>query len=228
MGEALLIFKSITKLTEIEGILQKFLALQQPLDFKHGADQTFSLKPFMMGTNLDLRCHVPEGESFNLLSGSICTAMFHLNDEKYFVETKVEKNDSNVSVSIKNFFHVQKRKNFRYVLPKNYVATLRFKTLNHIPTSYACRLLDLSTEGCAVEVEFSDIKVTSSSLLEAEIILGNHAPITVQGVIKNIREKDELRWVLGVQFNHMAAASEHKIVTAIADLQRDMFLKNAA
>ena len=91
MGEALLIFKSITKLTEIEGILQKLLALQQPLDFKHGADQTFSLKPFMMGTNLDLRCHVPEGESFNLSPGSICTAMFHLNDEKYFVETKVEK-----------------------------------------------------------------------------------------------------------------------------------------
>ncbi|NUN04971.1 MAG: PilZ domain-containing protein [Bdellovibrio sp.] len=228
MGEALLIFKSITKLTEVEGILQQLLATQGPLQFKNHADETFSLKPLMLGTNLDLRCQMPDPASATVSSGAFYTASFQLNDDKYILETKIEKNDSNLSVSVKNLFHVQKRKNFRYVLPKSYIATFKFKTLSHTPIQYSCRLLDLSTEGCAVEVEFSDIKVTSSSLLEAEIILGDNAPIPVQGLIKNIREKDELRWVLGIEFNHMAAASEHRIVTAIADLQRSIFLKNAA
>lgn len=228
MGEALLIFKSITKLTEVEGILQKLLETQGPLQFKNHADETLSIKPLMLGTNLDLRCQLPESSSATLSSGTFYTASFQLNDEKYILETTIEKNDSKLSVSVKNLFHIQKRKNFRYVLPKGYMATFKFKTLNHTPTRYSCRLLDLSTEGCAVEIDCADIKVTSSSLVEGELALGDSAPISIQGVIKNIREKDDLRWVLGVEFNHITAASEHQIVTAIANLQRSLFLKNAA
>ncbi|HEY1078541.1 MAG TPA: hypothetical protein VGE46_00520, partial [Bdellovibrio sp.] len=82
MGEALLIFKSITKLTEIEGILRQLLATQGPLQFKNHADETFSLKPLMLGTNLDLRCQLPPTEAVALPQGAFCTASFHLNDEK--------------------------------------------------------------------------------------------------------------------------------------------------
>lgn len=225
MGEALLIFKSITKLTEVEDILRKLLSSHQPLHFQGTADPGFSLSPQALGANMDLQCTFSDG--LNLPEGTFSTS-FHLNDEKYILETKIDKKEQSACLTVKNIFHVQRRKNFRYVLPKNYSATFKFKTLNHLPSIYSCRLLDLSTEGCAIEVEVSDFKVPTAGPVEAEILLGNHAPIKVQGIIKNIREKDELRWVLGIEFNHLAAASEHKIVTAIADLQRDIYLKNVA
>lgn len=225
MGEALLIFKSITKLTEVEDVLRKLLSSLQPLHFQGTDALGFTLSPQMLGSNMDLRCTPPENSP---LPEGIFSTSFHINDEKYILETKIEKNEDNVCLRVKNLFHVQRRKNFRYVLPKNYCAIFKFKTLNHLPSIYSCRLLDLSTEGCAIEVEVSDFKVPTAGPLEAEILLGSHAPIKVQGIIKNIREKDELRWVLGIEFNHLAAASEHKIVNAIADLQRDIYLKNAA
>ena len=83
MGEALLIFKSITKLTEVEDILRKLLSSHQPLHFQGTADPGFSLSPQALGANMDLQCTFPDG--LNLPEGTFSTS-FHLNDEKYILE----------------------------------------------------------------------------------------------------------------------------------------------
>lgn len=228
MSEALIVFKAIHKDADKQTILQKVLANQETIVLRDKFDRNISLKPVSINSNMQLKCRPPEETSMNTQDGDTFTASFSIGNERYLFETHPVVGENHVTLTVLNLFHLQRRRNYRYVLPEDYSAEFVINYLNQVVCAHTCRLLDLSTEGCAVEISLAEANLKLEDLVQAEIFLGDRDPILVQGVIKNIREKDDLHLILGVEFNHMANASEGKIVHSLTDLQREIYFRRAA
>lgn len=225
MSESLIVFKAINNEADKQTLLQRLLNSSELITLRDKFDRCISLRPMGVNDKLQIKCHPPESTAMNTENSAKFTASFSIKGEKYLFETHPVVNDTNVTLTVLNLFHLQKRKNYRYVIPSDYSAEFVLTYLNQSICSHTCRLLDLSTEGCAVEILQSDANLHLDDLVEAEIFLGDRDPIVVQGVIKNIRAKNDETLVLGVEFNHMANASESKIVASLTDLQRDIYFR---
>ncbi|WII73344.1 PilZ domain-containing protein [Bdellovibrio sp. 22V] len=227
MSEALIVFKAIHNEADKQFLLQKILASKETIYLRDKFDRNISLKPVSINSNQQIKCHPPEETSMNTQENATFTASFSIQGEKYIFETHPIVGDNYVTLTVLNLFHLQRRRNYRYVLPKDYSAQFVINCLNQGICSISCRLLDLSTEGCAVEIPQEDANLKLEDLVEAEIFLGDRDPILVQGLLKNIRAQGMTHLVLGIEFNHMANASEGKIVTSLTDLQREIYFRKA-
>lgn len=226
MSESLVVFKTL-KESEKQGTLQKLLAVQELISLRDKSDQIVTLKP--LGLNLSagvkLKCSL---ESSSFPPGAVFIASFILGNEKYMFEAQPVDLDGHVMLTIDTLFHLQKRRNYRYVLPEKYTAKFVIGSRNRMTYLLPCKLLDVSPEGCAAEISLADASLKPEDVIEAKIYLGDNEAIPVQGVIKNIREKDHLHMVLGVQFNHIGNTSEGRIITAITELQREVYFRRVS
>lgn len=227
MSEALVIFKAIGSEQEKQMLLQKFLSSQGKITLKDKFERVITLKVLSINSQFHLKCKPPEETSMNFAESSMFMASFEMNGEKYLFETKPTVAENYISLPVTHLYHMQRRKNFRYILPQDYSAEFVVNYLNQTICAHHCRLLDLSTEGCAVEIHQEETDWKLEDLVQAEIFLGDRDPIIVQGVIKNIRARGVSHLVLGVEFNHLANPSEHKIISYLTDLQRELYFRKA-
>lgn len=227
MSEALIIFKAIGSEQEKQMLLQKLLSSQERITLKDKFERVITMRVLSVNSQGHLKCHPPEETAMNFQDNSVFMANFQIGGEKYLFETKPVVHESYISLSVTHLYHLQRRRNFRYTLPQNYSATFVINYLNQTICSHQCRLMDLSTEGCAVEIHQEETELKLEDLVQAEIFLGDREPILVQGVIKNIRGRGVSHLVLGVEFNHLATPSEDKIIASLADLQRELYFRKA-
>lgn len=225
MSEALVVFKAINNPADKNNLLQRLMNSGEPVLLRDKFDRSLLLRPMGLNDKLQLKCHPPEDTAMNTDDSVTFTASFTINGERYLFETTPTVNAHSVTLTVLNLFHLQRRKNYRYVLPEDYSAELVITRLNENVCSHRCRLLDLSTEGCAVDIHQAEAPLNLEDVVEVEIFLGDREPILVQGLIKNIRIKDQEFLTLGLEFNHMANSSEGKIVTSLTELQRDIHFR---
>lgn len=228
MSEALIIFKAINSDSDKQLFAKKILTNQDTIYLQTKNHQPVVLKPKDMDDQNNLYCTVLNSPDSSEFVASKVTANIVLRGESYMFETRPEISGQDVKLPISNLFHLQKRKNFRYVIPDSYSAQFVFSKMNGETTSVNCRLLDLSTDGCALEIAIDVANVKVSDKIEGAIFLGHRDPILTQGFIKNIRPKGETGLVLGLQFMHLPNASEGLIIASLADLQREVYFLNAA
>lgn len=221
------IFKAINQDAEKNRLMQLLIQEQTPIQLRDKSDNNFTIKASGLNSNGELQCPHNEDLISKLTPKTKLSGSFAVKGEKYLFDTKLLVDDGGIYLPVLNLFHLQRRKDYRYVIPQGYSAQFAITRLNHLTADHSCKLLDLSTEGCALEMNIADANLNLHDLVDAKIILGDRAPIVVQGVIKNIRMKNDLDLILGVEFNHMAHASEGQIITALTDLQRDIYLRKA-
>lgn len=227
MSEALTIFKAVNDESMIEKLLQKAAQSKESIVLKDKFDRSITLKT-VSTQERTLHCEWTEETPMNLQGTEKFLGSFILGSDKYIFETRPVLKDGQVILNFINLFHLQKRRNYRYVIPENYDAAFDINFVNETATQLHCKLLDLSTEGCAIEISQEQMSVNLEDQVEAYVILGHRPPILAQGFVKNIRLKGDFHMVLGIKFNHMARASEEKIISSITDLQRELyFLKSA-
>lgn len=231
MSKPLVIFKVIHDETQKQMLLQKVLSANETLFLRDKLDNNFPLKPIGVNSNSQLKCQFMDefitASNLKIQTGDTFTASFALNDEKYIFEARPVVQNNYITLTILNLFHLQRRRNFRYVLPTDYSAKFILNSLNEAACSLNGLLLDLSTEGCAVKIPQEETSLSLEDIVSAKIFLGDRNPISIQGTIKNIRVKDETSFVLGIEFNHVASTSEEKIVNCLTDLQREIYLRKA-
>lgn len=227
MSEALVIFKSVNEDAEQEKLLQRLVQSKERISLKDKYERLITLD-VVSSNGTSLICHFTEEAAMNLPGNELFTGSFQFGGDKYIFETRPTAQGSVVMVALLNLFHLQKRRNYRYVLPTDYPAAFALAFVNETACQVHCHLIDLSTEGCAVEVTHDALSCNLEDEVKAYVHLGDREPILVQGLIKNIRLKSDNSLVLGVKFNHMAAASEDKIISSITDLQREIYLRKSA
>lgn len=228
MSEALIVFKAINSDADKNNLLQRLMNSGELLILRDKFDRTITLKPMGLNDKLDLKCHPPEAAIMSTESSTTFTASFTINDERYLFETVPAVSPHSVTLTVLNLFHLQRRRYYRYTIPTDYSGELVITQLNRTACSHRCRLLDLSTEGCAVEIHQAEAGLSLEDVVEAEILLGNREPIAIQGHIKNIRVKEGEYLTLGVKFNHLANGTEGKIVTSLTDLQREIHFRKSS
>lgn len=227
MSEPLIVFSAVNDDSKKQMLLQKILSSDGMIFFKDKSDRSVALKPISVNSNFQLKCLLPETSAVGE-DHKIITANFALDDDKYIFDAKPVVGNTHVTLTVLNLFHLQKRRNYRYVLPENYTAQFVVNTLNKESYTCYCSLLDLSTEGCAAMISEDDANFSLEDKVTAEIFLGDRKPITVQGAIKNIRVKNGNALVLGILFNYLGNSSEEKIVHYLTDLQREIYFRKAS
>ncbi len=228
MSEALIIFKAINSDSDKQRFAKKILTNQDTIYLQTKNHQPVVLKPKDVDNENNLYCTALNSSLSSEIVESKVTANIVLQGESYMFETRPEVSGQDIKLPISNLFHLQKRKNFRYVIPESYSAQFIFSKMNGETTSLNCRLVDLSTDGCALEMAIDVANVKVSDKIEGAVFLGHRDPILIQGYIKNIRPKGDTTLVLGLQFMHLPNASEGLIIASLADLQREVYFLNAA
>lgn len=227
MSEALIIFKAINGESDRQTILQKVLANQETIYLRDKSDLAVELKAMSINSNFKIKCLPLAKTTFDNFDSGRITANVSIDGQSYIFDTELEVAENFINLPVFNLFHLQQRKNFRYVLPEDYRARFVITLLNQTVNSLDCRLLDLSTDGCAVEISLENANLKVNDKIEGTIALGDREPILTQGFIKNIRPKGDTHLVLGLEFNFLTHASEHKIVNSLTDLQRELYFRRA-
>ncbi|MFS4457991.1 PilZ domain-containing protein [Bdellovibrio sp. HCB2-146] len=228
MAEELTLFKCINSVSERQRLFTTLLSSQGNLYLKDKFDRSLPLKAKSVDSRFYLTCISPAESEFTFGENETFTAVFWIDQEKYLFETRPHFVDGNLVLPVMTLFHLQKRRTFRYQVPHDFGSRFNISHLNKNTINVTCRMIDLSTQGCAVEVDQSAANLHLEDIMEAEICLGGRDPIIVQGVIKNIRAKDFQNLILGIEFHHMVHSSEEQIMLAISDLQRELFSRRAA
>jgi c-di-GMP-binding flagellar brake protein YcgR len=228
MADELTLFKTIHSVSERQRLFTKLLSAQGNLYLKDKFDRSLPLKASEVDNRFYLKCYAPAEYGLTLNEDETYTAIFWIDQEKYMFETRPRIQGADILLPVMTLFHLQKRRTFRYQVPNDFGSDFTIKHLNQKPCEVTCRMIDVSTNGCAVEISLGDVDLKMDDILQAELNFGDREPILVQGVIKNIRIKDSKSLVLGVEFHHMAHSSEETIMIAISDLQRELFTRNAA
>ena len=227
MSEALIIFKAISSAAQKTALFQKVLSTSTQITVKDKYERTVVMKVLSINNQFHLKCISLDGTELNLTQTENYLASFTIGDERYLFETRPLISDDNITLSVLGLFHLQRRKNFRYTMPSDYSAQFTIDTINAGPCNHMCKLLDLSTEGCAVEIGTPGVSFNLHDQVHADVFLGDRPSIRVSGVIKNIRPHGMMSLVLGVEFNHLGQESEDKIVHSISSLQRELYFRKA-
>lgn len=228
MAEELTLFKSIHSVSERQRLFTKLLSSQGNLYLKDKFDRSLPLKASEVDSKFYLKCFAPSESGITLNEDETYTAVFWIDQEKYMFETRPKYDGTDLMLPVMALFHLQKRRTFRYSVPDDFGSEFTIKHLNQKNCDVVCRMIDVSTQGCAVELDLEAVDLKLDDILQAELNFGDREPILVQGVIKNIRARDKTTLVLGVEFHHMAHSSEEKIMMAISDLQRELFNRQVA
>ena len=223
----LIIFKAVNSAQDKKHLFDKITESQGEIVVKDKQEHSIPLKAVSMNDQGQIQCDIPEGVTLKYGFQDVLTATFSLGGEKYLFEASMGPYKDGVNLTVFNLFHLQRRKNFRYVLPQNYIGTFKVKSLNHKAVSIECKLVDLSTEGCAAVWSMDMNSMQMDDVVDAEICLGNRPPIPVGGYVKNMRMKTDMEFVLGVEFDHLPKSSEGKIIATLTDLQRELYLRKA-
>ena len=227
MSEPLIIFQAVNNESDKDLFLQKLLKQQELIYLKDKTNAPLVLKPESRGPGFSIICSQIQGS--NLVPNKMSRATIHVSieGETYYFDTIPELQAQSFKLPLLNLFHIQKRKNFRLVLPIKYEAQFIFSTLNKAPAQIPCRLVDINTDGCGIEASVQNAQFNVNDQLEGAIYLGHRPPIAIHGYIKNIRMKTEDNLTLGVAFKHTSNTTEGLIVSALADLQRELYFRKS-
>lgn len=227
MGNALTIFKAINSDSDKQVFARKIVTSQESIPLMTKSQQPLILHPKDVDGDNNLHCTLLDASLAHEDIATNLTINIIIQGESYMFETRPVIVGQDIKLPIFNLFHLQKRKNYRYVIPEGYSAEFIFSKLNDEATSLKCPILDLSTEGCAIEIPADSTNVKLNDTLEGMICLGNKEPIAIQGSINNIRAKGDSKLILGLQLRHLTNASENLIITSLIDLQREVYFRTA-
>lgn len=227
MSAPLVIFKAINNSSQQQELLQKLLADQMTILLKLPEGQELELKPMSLNSALQIKCqyqgsYFPEGLSVVLIMH------FSLGAEKYMSEVQVQSRQNLLLLGVLNLFHLQRRRNFRYILPPNHPGFFKLKTVGERISPVSMELIDISAEGCAVRVAQGIMDMSVGDELTGEIHLEKQKSILVVALLQNIRPSGDEHFTLGLKFNHVTQNREGDIVQALTLLQRSLYLKRAA
>lgn len=227
MSLPLVIFKAINNNEQQQTLLQKLVADKITVSIRMPDESDIELVPMSINSSLQVKCQY-QGEAF--VEDLTCNLMmnFILGGERYMAEVQSRLKGAVLSLSVLNLFHLQRRKNFRYILPPNHPGFFRVKTLGTQSVKTTMRIIDISTEGCAVLMKDYELSLNVGQEIAGEIVLEGQKSILITALLQNIRPNEDQSLTLGLKFLHTAQNREGDIVQALTLLQRSLFLKKVS
>ncbi|MEN0060207.1 MAG: PilZ domain-containing protein [Bdellovibrio sp.] len=222
MSEPLIVFRAVHG-RDKQALLKRTLVVECEVQLKDRFKNCFPLIPIALTPEGHLKCQLLETAFLEPLKSGSWTACFVLDNEKYLFEPQLQIHLPFVSLTVPHLFHLQKRKNFRYSLAEEDRGHFVITHHNDHGSAQKCRLLDLSTRGCAIEMPADTAALQVNDRLSGEVLLGHYPPIHIEGLVRNMRQKGLTQMVFGIEFH--LKNDEHAINEALTELQKSLHFR---
>ena len=138
-------------------------ALTELLAFMEKSQTELTLK--IQDQYIKARIQNRKNENFSLprfspyeFSGEKITGSFLINDDVYFFHSTLTSSNVDYALTIpKDVFQLQRRNNFRVVMPLGLAYTCEIHTINGQPAKHSVELRDFSLGGCQISIEGANI-----------------------------------------------------------------------
>lgn len=171
-----------------------------------------------------LECSVVKSGDFKFTDRVGVIGNFALGGERYFFKTsfKVMMNEVLLDTS-GDLYHLQRRDNYRVIIPESYGATFELKTHNEDVFSQKLRIADLSAGGCKLMTYYFAPEYAVDDIISGTINIKGVAPLEIRGkikhrIIKEIEGRDFQ--IFGVEFIPQKISQDSYLFTIVMDLHR--------
>jgi hypothetical protein len=189
----------------------------------------------------DDQLHRVRAQSFNSVSGHLeCKTIdgrvpfadkeevighFFLGSEKYYFQsiTDVVLNKLHFVITEK-VFHLQRRQNYRVIIPESYKATFDILRVNGQSQVLQGRLADLSGGGCRLVCNSSS-SIKMDDQVVGTLRIAKRDPIDISGVIKHLKPDTNTKnsQIVGIEFTQLTPIIENRLVALTMDLYKEIF-----
>jgi c-di-GMP-binding flagellar brake protein YcgR len=220
-------FKKITDSTEKDKILSDLAQAKGELICKGFAESIFRVTAFKVA-NKSLFCEPIKNVKNHKIENGETIAHFIIAGQKYFFKTQLhlEQNQLLLSTSF-DLFHVQRRNNFRFIIPQSYKAFVSIHEKNGVECKIKANLHDLSAGGCRMLYENLESKVNITDHLKVTLHLGSREPINLNAQIRHMQidALNKKSLAIGLQFTDLSTQAESKLYSITLELYRELFSK---
>ena len=211
---------------EIEKILHE-LATQSIVVAGFTQDQqhyVFNVKIVKAGV-LSLEILAPMGRI--LVAGDAIQLIFGLADGQYLVRTQISGNDGKVLTLAlgREVFRLQRRNNFRTVVPATYKISLRVTSYKTTPVSGNINLLPLNLSAGGMRAKWAETGLAHPQVgdsFSGSLALPGGKNVEVFCIVKTVFGEKKTTEA-GIEFQNLSVRDEQILLFACLQIQRELF-----
>jgi c-di-GMP-binding flagellar brake protein YcgR len=154
---------------------------------------------------------------------------FSLSSEMYFMRTKVLPRKDRALVDLAcDLYKLQRRDNFRLVIPKRYRARFEMRSYDLEATKAVFPVVDLSGGGLSFEMLYASDTIRSGTHVTGLLRVGESFSKPIVAVVRHVRPFGSMGSGLfrcGIQFEEIPAAESEEIIQLVMKIHRESFSK---
>ncbi|HEX4925984.1 MAG TPA: PilZ domain-containing protein [Bdellovibrionales bacterium] len=156
-------------------------------------------------------------------------ASFSLGPEMYFMKSSINAYDGIHTLDLgADLYKVQRRDNFRLVVPSNYKARFELRSVDLETMKATFPVVDLSGGGLSFEMLYATDTLRVGSHITGLLKLGDSYSKPIVALVKHVRPFGSMGSGLyrtGIQFEEMSPAEHEEIIALVMKIHREAFSK---
>ena len=214
-------FRQINDIEDKKKILEDAIANQVTITAKGASDELFELRPILIRSTSYLLCEKVSKQVNLSVDELICT--FVLGHDKYFFKSRfnVDKNEVRLLLPM-DFYLLQRRQNYRLILPSHFKASYEITSINQIRTHLEGRVVDLSSGGSRLEF-MGPLTMKIGDILDGELSIQGRETLPIRAEVKHTKDSESAKHSMGVQFLVENPKQNAYLFAVTLEIYRELF-----
>lgn len=148
---------------------------------------------------------------------------FFIGNMKYFFHVKYQFEMPHILLELTpDLFVLQRRENFRQVIPLSYKAILKIDTINQQPVLIQLPVSDLSVGGAKFENVSNQYSLKIGDKILGQLTLAQHEPIYIEAKVRHVAPHNHLTnmYFFGIEFINLKPNLENKLFNLIMEIYK--------
>lgn len=168
-------------------------------------------------------------DEFELDQNSEVIVSFSLSTEMYFMRTKLLLKRERRMIDLGgDLYKLQRRDNFRLVIPKSYKARFEARSYDLEEVKSTFSIIDLSGGGLSFEMLYATDSIRAGTHITGLLKIGDSFSKPVVAIVKHIRPFGSMGSGLfrcGIQFEGIPESDREEIIQLVMKIHREAFSK---
>lgn len=195
-----------------------------------GQEDVFHLVAFQTEKDEVLQCRHTT-DSKQVTEGQKVTVNFPFRTERYFFQTDLSFDEGVPSLRIAvDLFQLQRRASARIEIPEEIEAEFSIVWREGASMFVKSRVKDISAGGLKIEIPAGSAGFKVNDKIKGVLHIGQRRPLELEAEIRFSRTNGsdpQAAQIVGLQFRNLAYMMEHRLLSLVMDVQREIYLKFA-
>ena len=207
-------FERIFSLSERKKILTKVAKDNLKIVIKNSQSKVLEIKAEDIDSAFNLSGSLPSAGNYKDFDK--VTALFHLNNERYFLTTRLKIKDERWTLlNDPQFYRFNRRSAFRVYLPKDFNMIFQVASIRNIEMNKKANVLEFSTSGARLQVS-GDIRFSTGATLKGSIQWGKDKVLPIDALVIHTPEKG----IYGVRFINLTSSAVNRLKMLSIEIQQ--------